>query len=95
MGNYFSKITHDHWVSKNNLQKAAHKVAQEMDRKIITEELVEDFKTEFKEKISKLNAEFYRCKPVHLSIEKDHMDKGDVIFRADGIFCLVLFLSKN
>ena len=95
MKNYFSRITQDHWQSKNNLQKAAHKVAKEMDRKIITADQVEDFKTEFKEKISKLNAEYPRCKPVHLSIERNPLDKGDITFWADGIFCLELFLAKE
>jgi hypothetical protein len=66
-----------------------------MDRKIITEDKVIDFKAEFIDKIKKLNDEFHRCKPVHLSIERDHDDRGDIVFWADGIFCLVLFLAKS
>jgi hypothetical protein len=95
MKNYFSRITQDHWCSKNNLQKAAHKVAMEMDRRIATSDQVESFKTEFKEKINKINAEFSRCKPVKLDIERDLADRGDIVFWADGIFHLCLFLAKE
>lgn len=92
---YFSRITQDHWMAKNNLQRAAHKVAKEMDRRIVTEDKVIDFKAEFIDKITRLNEEYSRCKPVHLSITKDPLDKGDTTFWADGIFCLVLFLAKE
>jgi hypothetical protein len=95
MKNYFSRITRDHWCSKNNLQKAAHKAAIEMDRRIVTSDQVEGFKTEFKEKISRINSEFSRCKPVKLNIEHDRMDRGDIVFWADGIFCLNLFMAKE
>jgi hypothetical protein len=95
MKNYFSRITQDHWCSKNNLQKAAHKVATEMDRRIVTSDQVESFKTDFKEKISRINAEFSRCKPVILDINRDHDDRGDIVFWADGIFCICLFLAKE
>ncbi len=92
---YFSRITQDHWVSKNNLQKAAHKLAKEMDRRIITADKVMDFKVEFIDGIKRLNDEYHRCKPVHLSIEKSQMENGDIVFWADGIFCLILFLAKD
>jgi hypothetical protein len=91
---YFSRITADHWCAKNNLQKAAHKVAKEMDRRIVSSDQVADFKTEFNNKIDKLNAEFHGCKPVKLYVENDHLDRGDINFYADGVFQMSLFLAK-
>jgi hypothetical protein len=66
-----------------------------MERRIITSEQVLDFKAEFIDKVSKINAAHPRCKPLHLSIQSDPIDKGDIIFWIDGVFHLDLILAKE
>ena len=85
----------DHWCAKNKLEKEAHKLAYEMERRIVTSDQVLDFKAEFIDKVSKINATYPRCKPLHLSIHSDLIDKGDIIFWMDGVFHLELILSKE
>ena len=95
MKQYFSRITSDHWIAKNNLQKAAHKLAKEMDRRVLTESQVPAFKKEFKEKIDALNFEFKRCKPLSLSISSSYERNGDISVYCDGVFYMSLFLVKE
>ena len=92
---YFSHITADHWTAKNNLQKAAHKIAVEMDRRIVLDDEVALFKADFKTKIDALNIEFKRCKPQVLSIGADYMKRGDISFSIDGVFQMSLFKAKQ
>jgi len=93
MKNYFSRITADHWCAKNKLEEAAHKVAKEMDRRLVPDWQVKAFKEEFKEKILKINNEHPRCKPVELLIDADRMDRGDINFYVSGVFQMSLFLA--
>jgi hypothetical protein len=65
---YFSRITADHWVAKNKLEAAAKKLAYEMDRQLVPENKIPVFKTDFQRKLSKLNEEHSRCKPLALDI---------------------------
>jgi hypothetical protein len=95
MKQYFSRIVADHWCAKNESQKAAQKLAQEMERRIITSDQILDFKTEFIDKVSKINASHPRCKPLHLSIEHSHLNKDDSHFWMDGVFHLELILAKE
>jgi hypothetical protein len=95
MNTYFSRIVADHWCAKNESQKAAHKLAHEMERRIITSDQVLDFKAEFIDKVSKINAAHPRCKPLHLSIQSSYADKGDIVFWIDGVFHLDLILAKG
>jgi hypothetical protein len=94
MKTYFSRITQDHWQSKNNLQKAAHKLAIEMDRILISENRVPGFKKEFQERIESLNKEFSRCKPLNFSISSSHERNGDITIWCDGVFSMSLFLTR-
>lgn len=92
---YFSRITADHWTAKNKLEKAAHELAKEMDRRLITEDKVLDFKVEFHDKIEKLNNEFNRCKPLRFSISTKEFAHGDYWIYCDGVFQMSLFLVKD
>jgi hypothetical protein len=92
---YFSRIIEDHWVAKNNLEKVAHKLAKEMDRRILCEREIPAFKKEFQEKICALDKEYKRCKPLKFSIESYDFHEGDICFFCDGVFYMDLFLAKN
>jgi hypothetical protein len=94
MKQYFSRIVADHWCAKNESQKAAHKLALEMERRIVSADKVLDFKAEFIDKVSRINDLHPRCKPLHLSIQSDRIDKGDIVFWIDGVFHLDLILAK-
>jgi hypothetical protein len=91
---YFSRITADHWTSKNRLEDAAHKLAQKMDRKILTDSEVPSFKKEFQQAIDELNQEYKRCKPLRFSISNCLSKSGDIIIYCDGVFHMSLFLAK-
>ena len=95
MKTYFSRITADHWTAKNNLQKAAHKLAHEMDRRLIQEHELTYFKNEFKECAKRLNQQFSRCKPLRFSIEASHSKGGDYVVYCDGVFHMGIFLAKD
>jgi hypothetical protein len=95
MKTYFSRIVADHWSAKNESQKAAHKLAKEMERRIVSQDKVLDFKAEFIDKVTWINKAHPRCKPLHLSIQSDRMDKGDIVFWMDGVFHLDLILAKE
>lgn len=95
MKTFFSKITQDHWTAKNNLEKAAHKVAKEMERWIVTNDEVPRFKKDFQEKINALNMEHKRCKPLRFSIEGHQDRNGDIAIWCDGVFNMSLLLAKN
>jgi hypothetical protein len=92
---YFSRIVADHWCAKNKLQDAGHRLAKEMDRRIVTADQVLDFKAEFLDKVERLNREYPRCTPLFLSIIANPMDKGDIDFWIDGVFNMCLFLAKE
>jgi hypothetical protein len=92
---YFSRITADHWCAKNKLEEAAHKLAQEMDRKILEEFEVLPFKKKFQAKIDALNQEYHRCKPLRFSIGACHSNNGDISVWCDGVFSISLFLVKD
>jgi hypothetical protein len=95
MKNYFSRITADHWCAKNKLEKAAHKAAKEMDRRLVPDWQVKAYKEEFKEKILKINNEHPRCKPVELLISAGYTDRGDIDFYISGVFQMSLFLATS
>ena len=97
MTQYFSRITADHWTAKNRLDKAAKEVAMIMDRKIINQEDIEVFKTEFTYRIDIINKEFSRCKPLVLDIWLPEHRKGvnDISFSISGVFDLMLFEAKE
>lgn len=95
MKQFFSRITSDHWVAKNNLEKAAHKLAKEMDRRILQHSEVDAFKKEFNDKVKALNEEYKRCKPLRFSIEKSYADNGDIAIWCYGVFNMSLFLAKE
>lgn len=95
MKTFFSRITADHWCAKNNLEKAAHKLATEMDRKILSESEVPAFKKEFQDKINALNLEFKRCKPLNFSIQASYDRKGDISIYCSGVFQMSLFMAKG
>lgn len=95
MKTYFSRIVADHWTVKNELQKKAHNLAHEMERRIVPADKVLDFKAEFLDKVARLNAAHPRCKPLHLSIENGYDNKKDFDFWMDGVFQLELILAKE
>jgi hypothetical protein len=95
MKQFFSKIIADHWTAKNESQKEAHKLALEMERRIVPMDKVLDFKAEFLDKVTRINAAHPRCKPLHLFIETSRLDKGDIVFWMDGVFHLDLILAKE
>lgn len=92
---YFSRITADHWAAKNKLHKAANELAVEMDRRIIPEEKVLDYKVEFLDKFERLNQEFHKCKPLRISFENPEYAHGDYWISCDGVFQMSLFLVKD
>jgi hypothetical protein len=94
MKQYFSRIVADHWMAKNKSEEAAHKLAYELDRRILTSGEVEAFKKEFLSKIDKINTEHPRCKILRWAIHSDPSDGGDITFWVDGVFHLDLFLVK-
>jgi hypothetical protein len=104
MKQFFSRITADHWTAKNRLEKAAHEVAREMDRRIILENQVELFISEMRLKIADLNKEYSKCKSLKLTVWQpeiycgDHKDIDldyDISFIVDYVFHLKLFLAKE
>jgi hypothetical protein len=91
MKTYFSKITRNHWTNKNRLQKDINQVAREMERRIVPEDQVNEFKLEMKGRIAKCHAENPRCKALDLSIEKHGNDYSFVV---SEVFWLSLYLAK-
>jgi hypothetical protein len=92
---YFSRITADHWSARNNLDKAAHNLAREMDRRLLSENEIMDFRVELLDKMEKLNQEFHRCKPLRVSMHESHSCNGDYSIYCDGVFHMGLFLVKD
>jgi len=109
--NYFSRITADHWIAKNNLEKAGREIAGTMDRRLIPDSHVEAFKNEFRTKIDFINHKFHRCNPLELIIRESHMDMGiiqdlilerfprikmeDIFIYIDHVFQMSLFQIKE
>ena len=60
---YFVFITHE-LALKNRLDKAAHELLEEHNRKIINGIDLEIFKAEINTAIATLNSKFDRCKPL-------------------------------
>jgi hypothetical protein len=92
---YFSRIVADHWCAKNKSEEAAHKLAHEMERRILTIDQVKAYKEEFKARVNQINAAHSRCKPLNLSIKNGYDNRGDIIFWMDGVFHLELILAKE
>ena len=95
MKTYFSKISADHWTAKNNLEKEAHKLGREMERRIIPEQELKAFKKELSEKIDNLNKQFTRCKPLSFSIHGSYDNSGDYTAYCDGVFNMGIYLAKT
>ena len=92
---YFTKITADHWTAKNNLYKDAHKLAHDMDRRIMPEADLPSFKKEFQDCVDFLNLKYKRCKPLRFSINESPMNDGDIYVYCDGVFQMGIFLAKS
>lgn len=92
---YFSVITADHWMAKNNAHKQALIVAKEMSRRIIDESEISQFKKEFTEKINKVNSDNKRCADLELSIWKHGGKENDIHFTISGVFYLTLYQASN
>lgn len=95
MKKYFSKITANHWIAKNRLEEAAHKVARDMERRIISGDKVTEFKKEFRDKIDTINSANPRCKPLELDIHSAYDDRGDIDIYIPSVFNFSLFLVKD
>jgi len=95
MKQYFSKITADHWVAKNRLEAAAHKVAREMERRIIPEDKIAEFKNEFRDKIKSINIANPRCKPLEFNILNAYDDRGDIDIYIPSVFNFSCYLVKE
>jgi hypothetical protein len=93
MALYFSRITSDYWVAKNKLAAAAKKVARDMDRRIIADEKLHQFKNEFKDRITELNAIHSRCKPLELEIWKPMGEQ--IAISISGVFQMELVPVKD
>ena len=92
---YVSRITADHWMAKNNLEKAAKKLAKEMERKLIMENELPAFRKEFQLKIKQLNQEFNRCKPLDFYIETSYIYKRDINIICQGVFMMEVILIDH
>ena len=92
---YLSRITADHWSVKNNLQKAAHKLAHTMDKIFIPAEEVENFKKYFHSRIEELNKEFSRCKPLDFHTQRSYQEKDSWWIYCDGVFEMDLIKIKG
>jgi hypothetical protein len=80
MKTYFSRIVANHWCAHNKSQEAAHKLAYEMERRILTADQVNVYKEEFKAKVDQINADHSRCKPLRFSIENSMLKKKIYFF---------------
>lgn len=92
---YVSRITADHWMAKNNLEKAAKKLAKEMERRLIPGDQLADYKKEFKDKIEQLNQEFKRCKPLDFYIGASYDNRRDIDIVCSGVFMMEMFEVKQ
>lgn len=92
---YVSRITADHWMAKNNLEKAAKKLAKEMERKLIFGEQLFAYKKEFKNKIEQLNQEFKRCKPLEYYCMNGTTYLKEIDICCTGVFMMEIFEVKN
>lgn len=92
---YVSRITADNWMAKNNLEKAAKKLAKEMERRLIPGEQLAAYKKEFKDKIEKLNQEFKRCKPLDFYIDVSYDNRSDIDINCSGVFMMEVFEVKQ
>ena len=88
---YFSKVTQDHWVAKNRLEAEAKTIALYAERRLIPEEKLEAFKTEFQKRISRANLQSHRCKPLELDIRTFGIDNGDITIYIPGVFQMSLY----
>lgn len=92
---YVSRITADHWMAKNDLEKAAKKLAKEMERRLIPGDKLSAYKKEFRDKIEKLNKEFKRCKPLEFYFHTDYSPRIDHLAHCQGVFMIEIFQIKN
>ena len=92
---YVSRITADHWMAKNNLEKAAKMLAKEMDRRLIPGKQLAAYKKEIKDKIGQLNQEFKRCKPLDFSIWDNKIIHDTIEIYCSGVFQMEIFEVKQ
>jgi hypothetical protein len=100
MKQYFSRITDDYWTPKNQLEKAAKELARKMDRRLINEMELTDFRLEFEMQIKLLNQKFNRCKPLELTDSYDHhtipnKKEDDITISVPGVFYMCLFITSH
>lgn len=95
MKKYFSKITGDYWIPKNQAHKDAKAVASDMERRILKHDNIHAFKQEFIKRIDEVNKKNKRCNDLHFSIWNSPINEGDIIFQISGVFTLCVYYSKN
>lgn len=98
---FVSRITSGEYVRHNKLEEAVEVEAGKYDRWIIPVAGINDFKTQFKNRIDELNAEHPRCKPIELDIWtlnshfKEGIDRHDIQFNFSMNLSLTLFAVKG
>jgi len=92
---YVSRITADYWTAKNNLEKAAKKLAKEMDCKLIMESELNAFKKDLRDKIKLLNQEFNRCKPLDFDIQTQYSKEQNIDIYCIGVFMMEVILIDH
>lgn len=89
---YFSKVTADYWTAKNNAEKEAKIMARNLERRIINGSAEKQkFIDNIKEQVEKINQDNKRCKPLHLSIWTQPINREDCIIDIPGVFTMELF----
>jgi len=92
---YFAKITSDHWRYKNNAQKEAHEVANDMDRRLLSVKEIEDYKLEFRKRINEVNEKNKRCNDLCLYIWNGQINNDDMTISISGVISMTVYSVKS
>lgn len=95
MAHYFAKITADHWIPKNSLEEAIQKFAREMDRRLLRNFEIPQFKIRFREKIKELNKAHPRCKPAEIEIRSSFINKDETWISVAQVFEMTIYKAKE
>jgi len=97
MKQYFFKVTSDYWASQNRLQEDAKKAFREIDRTLVTEQLLEGFvEANIYNSIKKLNQDHIRCKPLRIEKASSYTHSGsEESYIIPGVTHITRYLVKE
>lgn len=91
MKRFFSKITTSHWEPKNKAHAEVLEFIETMDARIINENELETFQTEFYKGIEAINSKHKRCKDFKLY----HWTPAkELVYTVSQVFWLTLYKVK-